>query len=194
VDQGGSIHLAGASYRVGTGFAGRQVEAVARGGLVEIFDAGVLIATHVQRRKTGPEHAVPRLLPARSARKPTSGLVVTRRADAVGHISFAGVSYAAGRAWARQDVQVAMVAGSVQISSPDGKVIRVHPARHDPVAEMGAFAVPHGRPRRAKPAQGTTDDVKAKPLPGPAPAPGLDPAARPDAHPPAARTPEQHAS
>jgi hypothetical protein len=43
---------------------------------------------------------------------------------------------------------VAVVAGSVQLSSPDGKVIRVHPIKHDPVAEMGAFAVPNGRPRR----------------------------------------------
>jgi hypothetical protein len=95
------------------------------------------------------EAAVDRLDGARCCAR----LVVTRRADAAGHICFAGISP----------------------TPPDapGKVIRVHPARHDPLAEMGAFAVPHGRPRRAKPAPGTTDAVKAKPLPGPAPAPGL---------------------
>ena len=181
VDQSGSISLGGASYRVGSAFAGQQVQAVARGGLVEIFHAGVLIATHVQRTKT-PDHAVPRAQPVRSARKPTSGLSVTRIVDGGGHISFAGTSYTVGHAWAHQSVQVAMVAGSVQISSPAGKVIRVHPARHDPVAEMGAFAVPAGRPRRSNAAPGRAGGVKAKPLPGPAPAPGLDPTTGPDAH------------
>jgi transposase InsO family protein len=146
VDQGGQIRLAGHSYRVGSAYAGRQVEVVARRGLVEVLHEGVLIGTHVQR---GKETARPdRALPARSARRPTSGLSVTRKADVNGHVSFAGVSYTAGRAWRGQPIQVAIVAGSVQLSSPDGKVIRVHPIRHDPIAEMGAFAVPHGRPVR----------------------------------------------
>ncbi len=82
--------------------------------------------------------------------------MVTRIADASGHVSFAGVTYSAGRAWARKSVNVAVVAGSVQLSGPDGKVIRVHPVKHDPIAEMGAFAVPNGRPRRRNAA------VKAK--------------------------------
>lgn len=179
VDQSGTIHLAGATYRVGSAFAGLQVEVVARGGLVEILHGGVLIATHVQRRKS-PDHTVPRAVPARSARRPTSGLSVTRIVDGSGHISFAGTSYTAGKAWAHQSVQVAMVAGSVQISSPAGKVIRVHAARHDPVAEMGAFAVPSGRPRRSNAAPGSGRGVKAKPLTGPAPAPGPDTATGPD--------------
>jgi hypothetical protein len=42
------------------------------------------------------------------------------------------------------------VAGSVQLSS-GGKVIRVHPIRHDRTKEHGAFAVPAGRPRRTTP-------------------------------------------
>lgn len=146
VDQGGQIRLAGHSYRVGSAYAGRQVEVVAQRGLVEVVHQGVLIATHVQR---GKETLRPdRALPARTARKPTSGLSVTRKADANGHVSFAGVSYTAGRAWRGQPIQVAIVAGSVQLSSPEGKVIRVHPIRHDPIAEMGAFAVPNGRPVR----------------------------------------------
>jgi hypothetical protein len=146
VDQGGQIRLGGHSYRVGSAYAGRQVEVVVQRGLVEVLHEGVLIGTHVQRGKETlrPERAVP----ARSARKPTSGLAVTRKADANGHVSFAGVSYSAGRAWRGQPLRVAVVAGSVQLSGPDGKVIRVHPIRHDPIAEMGAFAVPHGRPVR----------------------------------------------
>ena len=37
-----------------------------------------------------------------------------------------------------------IVAGSVQLSK-DGKVIRVHPIRHDRSRELGAFANPKGR-------------------------------------------------
>ena len=49
--------------------------------------------------------------------------------------------------WARQPIDVTIVAGSVQLSK-DGKVIRVHPIRHDRSRELGAFANPQGRPRR----------------------------------------------
>jgi transposase InsO family protein len=147
VDQAGQIQLVKHTYRVGAPFAGRQVEVVVRGGLVEILHDGVLVATHVQRGKESGRVAQAEVR-ARSARKPTSGLMVTRIADASGFVSFAGVTYSAGRAWARKSVNIAIVAGSVQLSGPDGKVIRVHPIKHDPVAEMGAFAVPNGRPRR----------------------------------------------
>jgi hypothetical protein len=63
-------------------------------------------------------------------------------------ISFAGTSYRAGRAWAHATIEVTIVARSVQLSK-DGKVIRVHPIRHDRTKELGAFAAPKGRPRRA---------------------------------------------
>jgi transposase InsO family protein len=148
VDQAGQINLVKHSYRVGTSFAGRQVEVVVRGGLVEILHDGVLVATHVLRGKESGRAVAQSEVPARSARKPTTGLQVTRIADNSGAVSFAGVTYHAGRAWARKSVQVAVVAGSVQLSGADGKVIRVHPIRHDPIAEMGAFAVPNGRPHR----------------------------------------------
>ena len=39
--------------------------------------------------------------------------------------------------------------GSVQLAC-DGKVIRVHAARHDPAKEPGAFATPNGRPRKPR--------------------------------------------
>ena len=141
-------------YRVGTAFAGQQVEVVTTHGLVEILHTGVLITTHVQRRcRSAGQGAAEnsRAVPARTARNPTTGLSVTRIVDGAGTVSFAGTGYRVGAAWARKTVDIAIVAGSVQISAA-GKVIRVHAARHDPVKEHGAFAVPGGRPRRPKPA------------------------------------------
>ena len=68
-------------------------------------------------------------------------------------VSFAGTPYAAGRMWARTSIDVSIVAGSVQLAK-DGKLIRVHPIRHDRSRELGAFANPHGRPRRKNSAVG----------------------------------------
>ena len=46
--------------------------------------------------------------------------------------------------------------------SKDGKVIRVHPIRHDRAKELGAFANPNGRPRRtASRMKGSTCQVGA---------------------------------
>lgn len=78
---------------------------------------------------------------------PATGLTVTRLADSGGTVSFAGMPYRAGRGWARQSIDVTIVAGSVQLSQ-GGKVIGVHPIRHDRSRELGAFANPKGRPRR----------------------------------------------
>jgi transposase InsO family protein len=154
VDQRGQISLAGFTYSVGPVFAGEHVEVVVTGGLVEIVHHGVLVATHVQRlradqldRLQRPERATP----VRRARDATAGLTVTRIADGDGVISFAATPYRAGRAWARRNIDVTIVAGSVQLSVDD-KVIRVHPIRHDRSRELGAFANPKGRPRHAKPA------------------------------------------
>jgi hypothetical protein len=58
-------------------------------------------------------------------------------------IGFADTDYQAGRGWARQAIDVSIVAGSVQLSR-DGKVIRIHPIRHDRARELGAFANPKG--------------------------------------------------
>ena len=158
VDQAGQVSVAGFRYPVGRVFAGEPVEAVVAGGLVEIVHAGVLVVTHVQRRRpdhTGAEHSVERqLVTQRRARRPGAGPSVTRVADANGAVSFAGVMYRAGRAWARRSIEVSLVAGSVQLAC-DGQVIRVHAARHDPAKEHGAFATPNGRPRKPKPAPET---------------------------------------
>lgn len=90
---------------------------------------------------------------ARRARDLTAGLTVTRRADGGGVVSFAGTPYACGRRWARAAVDVSIVAGLVQIAK-NGKIIRVHPIRHDRARELGAFANPNGRPRRKNSATG----------------------------------------
>ena len=78
---------------------------------------------------------------------------VTRLANHDGQITFAGTTYRAGRMWARSFIDVTIVAGSVQLSK-DGKVIRVHPIRHDRSRELGAFANPQGRARRKNSAIG----------------------------------------
>jgi hypothetical protein len=46
-------------------------------------------------------------------------------------------------------LQVAIVSASLQLSV-DGKVIRVHPIRHDRPKEHGAYATPNRRPRNPK--------------------------------------------
>jgi transposase InsO family protein len=149
VNGAGRISLGGFDYLVGATFAGEPVEVVVTNGLVEILHAGVLVRTHPQRLKPDQADRVsrPRLPVQRRARDATVGLIVTRLADGGGVVSFAGSPYSAGRRWARQPLDVAIVAGSVQLSK-DGHVIRVHPIRHDRSRELGAFANPKGRPRR----------------------------------------------
>jgi hypothetical protein len=105
--------------------------------------------------------------------------VVTRIADRSGAVSFAGTSYAAGRAWRGKQLQVAIVAGSVQLSS-QGTVVRIHPIRHDRAKEHAAFACPNGRPRHHRQDAPDGPGVKATPLRGrpagraltPSPSPG----------------------
>jgi transposase InsO family protein len=150
VDQAGQVSLAGFRYPVGRVFAGEPVEVVVTGGLVEILHAGVLVATHVQRRRPDPHGVERQPVTQRRVRRPSVGPSVVRVADANGAVSFAGVMYRAGRAWARRSIEVSLVAGSVQLAT-DGQVIRVHAARHDPAKEHGAFATPNGRPRKPKP-------------------------------------------
>jgi hypothetical protein len=64
-----------------------------------------------------------------------------------GSISFAAASYRVGGAYARQQVQVAIVDDQVQIAF-EGEVIRTHPIRHDATRQYGALANPAGRPNR----------------------------------------------
>jgi hypothetical protein len=149
VDQKGAIALNSLRYRVGPTFAGESVEVVVQGGLVEILHKGVLVATHAERRREGGKTNSTKAPRAGRARPATSGMSVVRSVDAGGSISFAGAAYRVGRSWGGRSVEVAIVAGSVQISE-HGKVIRVHQIRHDRSKEHGAFATPKGRPRIKK--------------------------------------------
>jgi hypothetical protein len=115
------------------------------GGLVDILHAGVVIATHAQRLRADQADRAPRARVTRRARDATAGLTVTRLANGIGTVTFAGTTYTAGRRWARTPIDVTIVAGPVQLSK-DGKVIRIHPIRHDRAKELGAFANPKGRP------------------------------------------------
>jgi transposase InsO family protein len=153
VNAHGKISLAGFSYAVGATYAGEPVEVVVAGGLVDILHAGVVVATHAQRLRADQADRKPRAVTQRRARDATKGLTVTRLADGGGVVSFAGTPYACGRRWARTPIDVSIVAGSVQLSK-DGKLIRVHPIRHDRSRELGAFANPKGRPRRKNSATG----------------------------------------
>jgi transposase InsO family protein len=150
VDANGRISLTSTRYPVGKVFVGESVEVVCQRGLVEILHDGVVVATHAERTRPGrPRTTARRAPPVTKARVATRGPTVTRIADANGVVNFAGTTYRAGRAWARQLVQVAIVAGSVQLSV-DGAVIRVHPVRHDRAKEHGAFSTPNGRPRNRR--------------------------------------------
>jgi transposase InsO family protein len=184
VDRKGNVHLAGFLYRVPIVLAGEPVQCVVAEHLVQIYHRQVLVASHVQRRP-GPARAPDRLpvQGSRRARASTTGPVVTRIADNSGAVSFAGTSYAAGRAWRGKQLQVAIVAGSVQLSS-QGTVVRIHPIRHDRAKEHAAFACPNGRPRRHRQDAPDGPGVKATPLRGrpagraltPSPSPGPKPA------------------
>lgn len=66
-----SVSLAGFRYRVGIVFAGECVELVGHGGLVETLHAGVLVATHAERRRAGEPASSPRRSPGYA--KPPSG-------------------------------------------------------------------------------------------------------------------------
>jgi hypothetical protein len=135
---------------VGATFSDEPVEAIVTGGLVQILHGGVLVATHAQRLRRdqadrGPR--APRGTDTAAGRDATTGLTVTRRVDAQGVVSSAGSANAGGHQYAPVDMQVSIVAGSMQLVV-DGRVIRVHPIRHDRSKELGAFATTHGRPRR----------------------------------------------
>jgi transposase InsO family protein len=149
VDQRGTIGLGSFRYRVGATFVGESVEVVVRSGLVEILHSGVLVASHAERRRAQSPSRPQRSLRQGRARPPSSGLSVSRIVCKAGTISFAGTDYRVGRSWVGRQVDVAVVAGSVQISEGT-KVIRVSAIRHDRAKEHGAYARPKGRPGKSK--------------------------------------------
>ncbi len=174
VDQRGLIRLAGFGYRVPIVLAGEPVEAVVADNLVQIYHREVLVASHVQRQNAGGTPRPPRQ-GRRSARAATSGIVVTRVVDNNGDVSFAGTTYRAGRPWRGKQVEVSIVAGSVQIACA-GTIVRTHAIRHDRAKEHGAYATPHGRPRKLRQDAPNAAAVKAVPLRGRSDARSLTPA------------------
>lgn len=89
---------------------------------------------------------------------------MTRIVDSNGDVSFAGTTDRAGRPWRGKQVEVSIVAGSVQLAH-HGAIVRTHAIRHDRAKEHGAYGTPHGRPR--KPRQDAPDGsgVKATAVP-----------------------------
>jgi transposase InsO family protein len=164
VDQRGSIRLAGFCYRVPIVLAGEPVQAVVADNLVQIYHHEVLVASHVQRQASGGTGRLPRQ-GHRTARAATSGIVVTRVVDNNGDVSFAGTMYRAGRPWRGKQVEVSIVAGSVQLAH-QGTLVRTHAIRHDRTKEHGAYATPHGRPRKPRHDAPNGTGVKATPLRG----------------------------
>ena len=88
-----------------------------------------------------------------------------RMVDGSGQVSFAGTMYRAGRAWRGKEVEICIVAGSVQMTY-QGTIVRTQPIRHDRTKEHGAYATPHGRPRKPRQDAPNGSGVKATPLRG----------------------------
>jgi transposase InsO family protein len=142
VGSNGRISLAGFHYHVGRWLAGDVVEVVSRDGLIECHHAGVLVATHARRHPPDKEATLRRALRARPA-----SIVVIRKVDSSGSVSFAGTAYRVGNAHKGRQVEVSVVGDSVQIAL-GGQLVRTHRIRHDRTKEHGALATPTGRPRR----------------------------------------------
>ena len=115
VSRSGKISFTAQPYPIGVWLAGETVEVTTDAGLVTISHRGVVVATHARRHAPAKGAKAlrrkPRAQPGRRARprQPTVGQVVTRKVDSAGCISFAGVSYRAGSAHRRRQVQVAVV-------------------------------------------------------------------------------------
>ena len=150
VDQAGRIGLGGFRYHVGRFFAGELVEAICRNGLVEITHRGVLVASHAQRRPPGtPAPQRSPQGPAVRRRVATVGSPVIRHRRRSGNVSFAGTPYRAGRAYRGRSSKSPSWPARSSLAV-DGKVVRIHPIRHDRSKEHGAFANPEGRPRKPR--------------------------------------------
>jgi transposase InsO family protein len=153
VGSNGRISFASTYYLAGKWLAGETVEVTCDGGVLLIAHRGVLVASHARRHKPAKEAAAIRRgqdrRPTRTAdRRPSpSTASVTRKVDSGGDVSFAGTSYRVGNKFRRRQVQVAVVAGTVELSIGT-ELIRVHPIKHDRTREHGALANPGGRPNR----------------------------------------------
>jgi hypothetical protein len=149
VDQSGRIGLGGFKYHVGRWLAGEKVEILAHDGLLSIAHRSVLVATHAQRFRAGTPATVRPGPTVRRPRLATSGMAVTRTADASGYVSFAGAGYRAGRAYAGKSVEVSIVGSSVQLAVA-GKVVRIHPNPPRPCQGTRGLRHPQGQAPQAQ--------------------------------------------
>jgi hypothetical protein len=144
----GTIGFATVIYKAGMWLAGQTVEVICEGGLVHIHHRGVLIATHARRHPLDKQTAgIQRGRRPRPSRPSVSSPSVTRKVDCSGNVCFAGANYRVGSAYRRRQVQVAVIADTVEISVGE-QLIRSHRAKHDRTREHGALANPGGRPHR----------------------------------------------
>ncbi|HEY5516331.1 MAG TPA: integrase core domain-containing protein [Pengzhenrongella sp.] len=118
VSRAGTVRFAGIRYPVGAWLAGQRVQVTRDGGLVQISHAEVLVATLARRHDLARQApAARRATGLRRARPTPAAAAVTRKVDSSGSVSFAGVAYRVGAAWARRQVQVAVVGRTVEISA-----------------------------------------------------------------------------
>jgi hypothetical protein len=122
VSSNGRVSFASTYYLAGVWLAGETVEVICDGGVVHLEHRGVRVASHARRHKPAKESAAVRRgqqrRPRRAAtpRPSASSASVTRKVDSSGNVSFAGTNYRVGGTYRRRQVQVAVVADTVEIS------------------------------------------------------------------------------
>jgi transposase InsO family protein len=160
VREGGRISLDGFDYYVGAYLDGETVELLTRAnGLVEVHHRGVFVACHARRRTA----VAKRLQRSSGQAQRTAGRFVLRTVDAKGAISFAGSAYTVGPRHSGRQVEVSIARGKVRITH-NGTLLGTHAIRHDRSKELGAFAIPQGRPRQHTKAQGLEEITVAQEL------------------------------
>jgi transposase InsO family protein len=156
VREGGRISLDGFDYYVGAYLEGEKVEILTRAnGLVEVSHRGVFLACHARHKPAQSQAKRLRRSPGQD--RHVAGRFVLRTVDAKGAISFAGWPYGVGGRFSGQPVEVRIARGKVRISQ-DGTLLCTHAIRHDRSKELGAFAIPKGRPRQRGKA-GRSDEI-----------------------------------
>ncbi len=154
VREGGRISLDGFDYYVGAYLEGETVEVLTRAnGLVDVHHRGAFLACHARRRS----HEAKRLQRSPGEAQRAAGRFVVRTVDPKGAISFAGGTYTVAKRLSGQQVEVRIARGKVRISQGD-ELLCTHAIHHDRSKELGAFAVPKGRPRQRTKAQ-SSDEI-----------------------------------
>jgi transposase InsO family protein len=150
VGRNGLISFAGVGYRAGVWLAGEDVNVICDGGLVHLQHRGVLVATHARKHPVDKQAASVRRgqRPPKTRRPAATAPSVTRKVDSSGNVCFAGTNYYAGTKYIRRQIQVAVVAETIELFIGE-QLTRTHPIRHDRTREHGALANPGGRPRRS---------------------------------------------